>query len=349
VPAFVVGPAALVVATVVHPPHGGDAESWFGAAVGNPTRFYLAHILFLVGTLLLLPAVFTLFLRLALWRPRLAVLGAGLSVAGGFGVASLVGIDLVVWQMARPHPVPGDMLALLQAVSGEPGVVLPLYGLTGTLGLGFALLLGGLERAGVVPRACTAITVGGFGLWAAGLPVAPLAIAGTVLLLIGLARAGLGFDPRPVGESRLNVARSEGAMIVMFADLAGYTALTDVHGDEEAVAAVEAFHQVVSQAAEAGHLNIIKGIGDAFLLTGADAAGAVAAARDVIEAMQRVERAPAVRVGIHAGPVSLRGGDVFGGTVNIAARVAGEARAGQILVTQEVLASAGAGRASTHP
>lgn len=38
-------------------------------------------------------------------------------------------------------------------------------------------------------------------------------------------------------------------MVVMFADLAGYTALTDVHGDAEAVTAVESFHQVVSRVA----------------------------------------------------------------------------------------------------
>ena len=186
----------LLVATVIHPPHGGDAESWFAAAVGNPTRFYVAHVLFLVGTLLLLPAVLTLSLRLAHQRPRLAVLGAGLSVAGGFGVAGLVGIDLVVWQMARRHADPAEMLALLQAVSGEPGVVLPLYGLTGTLGLGLALLVWGLEHASAIARGSVAITVAGVGLWAAGLPVTPLGIAGTVLLLFGLARAGLTFDAR---------------------------------------------------------------------------------------------------------------------------------------------------------
>jgi hypothetical protein len=193
-PVFVAGPSVLLVATLIHSPHGGDAESWFRAAVGNPTRFYLAHILFLVGTLILVPAALTLALRLAHLRPRLAVLGAGLLVAGGFGVSGLVGIDLVVWEMAQRHADPAEMLALLEAVSSEPGVVLPLYGLTGTLGLGFALLLGGLEHAGAIPRGSMAMTVAGVALWAAGLPVAPLGIAGTVLLLVGLARAGLTLD-----------------------------------------------------------------------------------------------------------------------------------------------------------
>jgi hypothetical protein len=138
----------------------------------------------------------TLSLRLAHLRPRLAVLGAGLLVAGGFGVSGLVGIDLVVWQMAQRHADTTDMLALLKAVSSELGVVLPLYGPTGTLGLGFALLLGGWNTRGPIPRGSVAIMVAGVALWAAGLRVAPLGIAGTVLLLVGLARAGLTLDPR---------------------------------------------------------------------------------------------------------------------------------------------------------
>ena len=89
-------------------------------------------------------------------------------------------------------------------------------------------------------------------------------------------------------------------MVVMFADLAGYTALTDVHGDEEAVAAVEAFHTVVSDAADQHGLRVIKGIGDAFLLVGSDAGAAISAARHIVEHMAAIDRAPAVRVGIHA-------------------------------------------------
>jgi hypothetical protein len=197
---FVVGPAVLMAATVVHPPHGGDAGSWFGAAVENPTRFYLAHILFLVGTLLLLPAVLRLSLELALRRPRLAVVGAGLSIAGGFGVAGLVGMDLIVWQMARPDADPKAMLALLTAVARQPAVILPLYGLTAALGLGFALLLRGLERSSVIPRGTVPITVAGLGLWAAGLPVPPLAITGMGFVLLGLAR--LAFAPPPKETAR---------------------------------------------------------------------------------------------------------------------------------------------------
>jgi adenylate cyclase len=53
---------------------------------------------------------------------------------------------------------------------------------------------------------------------------------------------------------------------------------------------------------------------------------------------------PPAHVGLHAGPVVFQGGDYFGRTVNIAARIAGYARPGEVLVSQEVVeASAGAG------
>lgn len=55
--------------------------------------------------------------------------------------------------------------------------------------------------------------------------------------------------------------------------------------------------------------------------------------------MGAVERAPAVRIGVHEGPATVRAGDVFGHTVNIATRVASEAHAGQVLVTPQVLAA----------
>jgi adenylate cyclase len=105
------------------------------------------------------------------------------------------------------------------------------------------------------------------------------------------------------------------------------------------VAAVEAFRQVVTAVARRRRLRV--GIGDAFLLTGDDPAEATTAAREVVEAMERVDFAPAVRIGIHAGPVSVRSDDVFGGTVNIAARVASEAHPGQVVVTGDVLTLAG--------
>jgi adenylate cyclase len=53
-----------------------------------------------------------------------------------------------------------------------------------------------------------------------------------------------------------------------------------------------------------------------------------------------VELAPAAglpdaHVGIHTGPVVFQDGDVYGATVNVAARIASHAQAGQVVVSEE--------------
>ena len=81
-------------------------------------------------------------------------------------------------------------------------------------------------------------------------------------------------------------------------------------------------------------------IGEAVVLHFPDPAGAVACSLDV------VERAPAAgllapRAGVHAGPVVVRDGEYFGRTVAVATEVAEYARPGEVLVTTEVMSSAG--------
>ena len=127
-------------------------------------------------------------------------------------------------------------------------------------------------------------------------------------------------------------------MIVMFIDLAGFTALTEAHGDTRAMEVLDEFCGLVRDAIALRGLQEVKTIGDAFLVTGRRSKEAVLASLDVVEAVAQLDEYPDVRVGIHAGAVIEHEGDVIGGTVNIAARVAGEATAGQILVTAEVVA-----------
>jgi class 3 adenylate cyclase len=61
---------------------------------------------------------------------------------------------------------------------------------------------------------------------------------------------------------------------------------------------------------------------------------AVIAGLDVVEHTPAVDLPPA-HVGIHTGPVIAQDGDVYGRTVNLAARIASHARAGQVLVSEE--------------
>ena len=67
--------------------------------------------------------------------------------------------------------------------------------------------------------------------------------------------------------------------------------------------------------------------------------GAVLAALGMVEEVPATGLPPA-HVGVAAGPVVVQGGDYFGRTVNLAARIAAQAGAGQVLVSQSVADSA---------
>jgi adenylate cyclase len=68
-------------------------------------------------------------------------------------------------------------------------------------------------------------------------------------------------------------------------------------------------------------------------------AGAVRSALDLVDQLPEAGLPPA-HVGVAAGPVIAQGGDFFGRTVNLAARIAAHANAGQVLVSQSVAESA---------
>jgi class 3 adenylate cyclase len=120
-----------------------------------------------------------------------------------------------------------------------------------------------------------------------------------------------------------------------FVDLAGFTALTEAHGDHATVDVVERFFESVGAAVgERGEL--VKTIGDAVMLAFPAPDVALLAARDLLERCAVVSEMPAPRAGLHHGPAVPRGDDWFGATVNLAARVAGQAFGGQTLATAPV-------------
>ena len=119
----------------------------------------------------------------------------------------------------------------------------------------------------------------------------------------------------------------------MFADIAGFTALTEAHGDEEAAALVAGFEDAVRAELSASGGKQVKTIGDALMLTVPDPGAAIVLGLRITHELMLGHGAPAVRVGLHHGPAVERGGDYFGAAVNLAARVSGEASGGEVLVT----------------
>jgi adenylate cyclase len=119
----------------------------------------------------------------------------------------------------------------------------------------------------------------------------------------------------------------------LFADIAGFTALTETHGDEEAAELVADFSAAVRE--ELGRIGgtQVKTIGDAVMGTIGDPAAAVRCGLCITHDLLAGHGAPAVRVGLHHGTAVERDGDYFGAAVNLAARVSAEASGGEVLLT----------------
>jgi adenylate cyclase len=119
----------------------------------------------------------------------------------------------------------------------------------------------------------------------------------------------------------------------LFADIAGFTALTEAHGDEEAADLVADFCRVVRAELPTYGGEHVKTIGDAMLLRVPDPRHAVELALHIAHDVLRGHGAPAVRVGLHHGTAVERDGDYYGAAVNLAARVSAEASGGEVLLT----------------
>jgi class 3 adenylate cyclase/YHS domain-containing protein len=131
---------------------------------------------------------------------------------------------------------------------------------------------------------------------------------------------------------------TDGPGTFVFADLAGFTALTEAHGDEEAVKLVEEFSEAVEAELPAVRGEHVKTIGDALMLRIPDPGAAVLVGLRIAHDLITEHGAPAVRVGLHHGPAVERKGDYFGASVNLAARVAALASGGEVLLTGETAA-----------
>ena len=132
-----------------------------------------------------------------------------------------------------------------------------------------------------------------------------------------------------------------GSSTFIFADLAGYTALTEAHGDAAAAAAATEFCRAVRSIAREYEAEEVKTIGDAILLRVADAGDAVHLGARLANDVGRRHESLGVRVGIHTGTAVREGGDWFGSAVNVAARVAEVAGSGEVLLSDATRRAAG--------
>jgi len=124
-----------------------------------------------------------------------------------------------------------------------------------------------------------------------------------------------------------------------FVDLAGFSALTEAHGDDAAVDLLERFTALV-ETSQSNDDRLIKTIGDAVLLTSRTPRSAVELLARLWRALADEPDFPQVRAGLHHGQAVEKRGDVVGAAVNLAARVASQAGGSEVLATALVAEAA---------
>jgi adenylate cyclase len=146
--------------------------------------------------------------------------------------------------------------------------------------------------------------------------------------VVGHMEAELDGTSIDLGRMRVTIA---------FADLTGYTRLTEEEGELTAIDAVERFVEAIETTLP-DEARVIKTIGDEAMIVSSDPANLT----DWAVGFQRLQGGrPRPRIAIHCGVALYRDGDYYGRDVNIASRVAARAAGGEVLVTRPVVEQAG--------
>ncbi len=133
----------------------------------------------------------------------------------------------------------------------------------------------------------------------------------------------------------VRVRAPRGVEASAFADLSGYTALTEEAGDARAAEVALTLAQFVNEVAAGHEGEVVKMLGDGVHFHFRDPGDAVRASLEIVRSVGSRGLPPA-HVGVNAGPMIYDEGDYFGRTVNIAARIASRAGAGQVLVGEDL-------------
>ena len=195
--ALILGPGLLLGGALVHPREVTDAGEQLAIAAGALNRWYAAHLLFVMATAVLVPAVLAVGRRLRAGAPRLELWGTGLTVAGLFSTAGLVSVEgFGGWQLAQ-SPDRAAAAATFDHLTHSAGIVVPFAILGLTFSIGLVVLAVGLARTETAPS-WTAWTLGAaavvlaVGLVGALHPAFLAGIFGIVAALVGIGLGDLG-------------------------------------------------------------------------------------------------------------------------------------------------------------
>ncbi len=128
--------------------------------------------------------------------------------------------------------------------------------------------------------------------------------------------------------------------VFLIADLSGYTALNEAHGNISAANVIARYIEIVDEALPPDN-QLVERVGDEVLIVSANADSVIQTVIRLRDTIEQEPLFPSVHAGIHAGMTLTQDGRYFGSALNLTSRVAAHARAGQILCTEKVKILAG--------
>jgi class 3 adenylate cyclase len=155
----------------------------------------------------------------------------------------------------------------------------------------------------------------------------------------GVGAAIAGFEAMR-GNRRRRWMRQHPAPTFLFADLAGYTALTENRGDEAAARIAREFRRTMRALSRRYGAWEVKSMGDGVMIWAPDAGQAVSLAADAVQEVGTRPDLLPVRVGVHTGSAVMHGFDWYGSAVNVAARLAGVAEPNEALISSATRSAA---------
>ena len=148
-------------------------------------------------------------------------------------------------------------------------------------------------------------------------------------------------DPSPSPDKEAGTAIDSAFRAIMFTDMVGSSDMTSRLGDEEAVIVVQEHNRIVRDVLDSFGGNVIKFTGDGFHISFSSVVNSLNCAIEVQKSFNSytssVQDEPIrVRIGLSAGEPVAADKDLFGSTVNLAARLCAHARPEEILVAQVI-------------
>lgn len=150
--------------------------------------------------------------------------------------------------------------------------------------------------------------------------------------------ANLAMEDR-AADRRLESLASNGIVGIVFVDVSGFTSYTAENGDEAAIELIGRLATLVERAVKAGKGEVVKRLGDGFLLAFPSASQAVRGAVSIQEAVHKEHLSDPsfdvkLRVAVHAGEPLIDQDDLLGHDVNLTARLLDCCRPGTVVISE---------------